>query len=98
VIDKLSPGSPSSLSVLPQGKDSPEKIKKAAQQFEALLIEQILKAGRETGSSGSLGTGEGSASQTSMDMADQQFANLLASEGGLGLAKVIASGLERKRL
>lgn len=97
MIEKLSTGSPSPIGTSPQGKDSPEKIKKAAQQFEALLIEQILKAGRETGSSGSLGTGEGSASRTSMDMADQQFASLLAAGGGFGLAKVIASGLERKQ-
>ena len=97
MIDNLTSGHPSPLSVSPQGKDSPEKIKKAAQQFEALLIEQILKAGRETGSSGSLGTGEGSASRTSMDKADQQFASLLAAGGGFGLAKVIASGLERKQ-
>jgi peptidoglycan hydrolase FlgJ len=96
VIDKLSSGPSTPIDASPQGKDSPEKIKKAAQQFEALLIEQILKAGRETGSSGSLGTGEGSASRTSMDMADQQFASLLAAGGGFGLAKVIASGLARK--
>lgn len=77
-------------------KDSPDKIKKAAEQFEALLIGQMLKSAREAGASGALGTGEDSAGQTGMELAEQQFAGLLASKGGLGLSRFITSNLERK--
>jgi peptidoglycan hydrolase FlgJ len=99
VIDKVNSGFPltdaSSRISSPRIKDSPEKIKKAAEQFEALLIGQMLKSAREAGSSGGLGTGEDNAGQTGMEMAEQQFAGLLASKGGLGLSRFITSNLER---
>jgi Rod binding domain-containing protein len=31
------------------------------------------------------------------ELAEQQFAKVLASSGGLGLAKLVVSGLERNR-
>jgi flagellar protein FlgJ len=80
----------------PGVKESPETIKKAAEQFEALLIGQILKSAREGGSSGWLGTGEDEAGQTGVDMAEQQFASVLATQGGLGLSKFITSSLASK--
>jgi flagellar protein FlgJ len=79
-----------------KGKDSPEKTKKAAEQFEALLIGQMLKSAREAGSNGGLGTGEDNAGHTGMEMAEQQFASLLASKGGLGLSRFITLNLDRK--
>lgn len=80
----------------PPVKDSPDRIKRAAEQFEALLIGQMLKSAREAGASGALGTDEDSAGQTGMELAEQQFAGLLASNGGLGLSRFITSNLERK--
>jgi flagellar protein FlgJ len=80
----------------PGAKESPEKIKKAAEQFEALLIGQMLKSAREAGSSGWLGTGEDGAGQTGVDMAEQQFASALAAKGGLGLSGFITSSLASK--
>lgn len=77
-------------------KEDPEKIKKAAEQFEALMIGQMLKAAHEAGSGGWMGTGDDQAGQTGMDMAEQQFASLIASRGGLGLARFITNDLERK--
>jgi Rod binding domain-containing protein len=81
----------------PQGKNSTEKVKGAAEQFEALMIGQLMKTAREAGSSGWLGTGEeDQAGQTGMDMAEQQLASVMAKSGGLGLTKFITQGLERK--
>ena len=77
-------------------RDDPEKIKTAAQQFEALLIGQLLKTSRGGGDSGWLGTGDDEAGQIGMEMAEQEFARMMAASGGLGMAKMIAKGLEQK--
>ena len=72
-----------------------QKSTKAAKDFEALLIGQMLQSVREEGSSW-LGTGEDDkASDAAFGMGEQQLALALAQGGGLGLSKVIASGLER---
>ena len=74
------------------GKDDPGKVRDAAQQFEALLLGQILRSARE-----SAGGWSGDASgDCATDFAEQQFAQLLSKQGGLGLASLIAAGLERK--
>jgi flagellar protein FlgJ len=74
-------------------KDDPAKVHDAAQQFEALLIGQMLRTERESGN-GWLGSGGDSAGDCATDYAEQQFATLLARQGGLGLANLIAAGLQ----
>jgi flagellar protein FlgJ len=77
--------------------DDPAKVHDAAQQFEALLIGQMLRTERESGN-GWLGSGgdsaKDSAGDCATDYAEQQFATLLARQGGLGLANLIAAGLK----
>ncbi len=73
--------------------DNPAKVHDAAQQFEALLIGQILRTERESGN-GWLGSGGDSASDCATEYAEQQFATLLARQGGLGLASLISKGLQ----
>jgi len=77
-------------------KDSPAKIHEAAQQFESLLIGQLLKTSREAGGGGWMGTDDDDAGATAMEMAEQQFARMLAASGGLGLAKTIEAGLRAR--
>jgi flagellar protein FlgJ len=72
----------------------PKKIQKAAQQFESILIEQMLKSAHAAG--GASFMGEDETSSTMSEMAEQQFAQMLASGGGMGLAKLVTKGLERK--
>jgi Rod binding domain-containing protein len=64
----------------------------AAQQFEALMLQQMLQAGHDPDESW-FGTGEDDdqANQQAMDIAQQQFASALAAHGGLGLAKMVVS-------
>ena len=69
------------------------KTRDAAQQFEALLLAQILRSLRESGRG--LGKTEESGDCTT-DFAEQQFARVLAQQGGFGLAALIAAGLEGK--
>jgi flagellar protein FlgJ len=77
-------------------KDSPAKIHDAAQQFESLLIGQLLKTSREAGGGGWLGTDDDDAGATGMEIAEQQFAKMLASNGGLGLSRTIEAGLRAR--
>jgi flagellar protein FlgJ len=72
----------------------PAKIRDAAQQFEALLLGQILRSVRENGG-GWLDSGSSTDSLT--EFAEQQLASLLAQQGGLGLAGLISQGLESQR-
>ena len=71
----------------------PAKIRDAAQQFEALLIGQILRSARESGK-GWLGSGGDSSSDCATEFAEQHLAAVLSAQGGLGLADLIAKGLK----
>ena len=75
--------------------DTPEAIAKAATQFEALLIGEVMKSAREADGSGWEGTDEQEAGSTLMEVSEQQIAQALAAAGGLGLAKMISAGLSR---
>lgn len=75
-------------------KDSPEKIRDAASQFEALLIGQVLRSAQSDEKEGLFGGGEDQAASSAMDFANDYFARALASQGGLGLTRMITKSLE----
>jgi len=75
-------------------KDDPAKIKAAATQFEALLIGQMLKSMHDS-DGGWLGTGDDESASSAMEYGQEVFAQALAQNGGLGLASMIARGLEK---
>ena len=73
----------------------PTKIQDAARQFEGLMIAQMLRDARESSKLDD-GDADGDASsQTSpiMDVADQQFAQMMAQGGGIGLGNLAVAGL-----
>ena len=72
-------------------KQTPEKIRGAATQFEALLIAQMLRSAQSDEGDSSDG---GSGSSPLIELGQQQFAQALASRGGLGIAKIVVAGLE----
>jgi Rod binding domain-containing protein len=76
-------------------RDTPEAIAKAATQFEALLIGEVMKSAREANGSGWQDTDQEEAGSTLMEVSEQQLAQALAASGGLGLAKMISAGLSR---
>ena len=53
------------------------------------MIAQMLRTARENTEDGD------SSSSTMLDVADQQFSQVLANNGGFGLAKLIAKGLNQ---
>jgi peptidoglycan hydrolase FlgJ len=73
------------------GRD-PDKVHDAAQQFEALLLGQMLRSVRES-NTGWMGSGGDAAGNCATDFAEQQFATVMAQQGGLGLATLITKGL-----
>ncbi len=74
---------------------SPEKLHSVAQQFEALLIGEMLKsiqeAAKDTGDDDDTDSG----GESAMDMAQSQFAQSIAMQGGLGLSHLIETGLAK---
>ena len=76
--------------------DSPKALHDAAQQFEAFLIAQMLRSVRESeGSEAS--TGSDSASSSALGMAEDSFAKALSLRGGLGLSRLVESGVQHAR-
>ncbi len=67
------------------------KVEGAAKQFEALMIAQMLRTARENTEDGD------SSSSTMLDLADQQFSQVLANNGGMGLAKLVVKGLNQSQ-
>jgi Rod binding domain-containing protein len=75
-------------------RDSPEKIRAAASQFESLLIGQVLKSMHEDGEGGWLGSGEDQTAASAMSLADEYLAQAISQHGGLGLSTMIARQLD----
>ena len=71
----------------------PHNVDGAAKQFESLLIGEMLRSARESADDDDESD---NTKQTMLDVADQQFAQVLANNGGLGMAKMIVKGLETK--
>ena len=76
--------------------DDPTKVKETAQQFEAMLIAQLMKSSRECSAGGWGGESEDKAGDSMMDIAEQQLSQVLAARGGLGLANLVIQGISTK--
>ena len=71
-----------------------QKLERAAQEFEALFVREMLKAMRSTVEDSSLGGG--SAGRTYQAMFDDQLAGTIAEQGGLGLTSYILEKLSEQ--
>jgi Rod binding domain-containing protein len=78
----------SNVGVAP-GSAKPTKVEDAAKQFEALMIAQMLRTARESNED------EDPTASTMLDVADQHFSQVLADNGGFGLAKLIVKNLNQ---
>lgn len=72
---------------------APERaeLARAAQQFEAIFVRQMLAAARKSHFGGDLLSSQGT--QTFRQMQDEHFADLAAQRGSFGLAKMIEAQL-----
>lgn len=95
MVDGISGSVPGVAAPASAPKDDPAKVKDAARQFEALLISQMMKSMHESGG-GWLSTGSDDDSASSaMQYGEEMFAQAMASNGGLGLANLVAAGLKK---
>ncbi len=74
-------------------RQDPAQVRQAAEQFEALLIGQMMRSAREAGGGGWLGS-EDQAAQTMGELAEQHLSQVIAAGGGFGLARLIRQGLD----
>lgn len=86
--------SPVSAGITDAAQPKPKSVEGAAKQFEALLIGEMLRSVRE--STADDDDESDNTKQTMLDQADQQFAKVLANNGGLGMARMITAGLNKE--
>jgi flagellar protein FlgJ len=88
---------PQALGALKQRalRDGEGAVRAAAEQFETLLLELVLKSMRTSVPGDSLFDNEGSRLFTGL--LDQQFARSVAQRGGLGLADLLVKQLTQLR-
>lgn len=80
-------------SAIPQApaEPKPRDTAEAAKQFEALLLNQMLQSARDAEEHGD------QAGESMWSLASQQFAKVMADNGGVGIAKLVVQGLDPKR-
>lgn len=71
------------------------KLRQASEDFEALLIGQMLQSIRESALSGWQETADQSGA-VALEMAESQLARLMASNGGLGLARTLQNSIKQE--
>lgn len=85
---------PLSLEGIRRAAGSQGKAQEVARHFEALLIQEVVKAARSATGSGWLGEDAGETSEATAQMGEEFLATAIASGGGFGLAAVFARSLE----
>jgi flagellar protein FlgJ len=89
------PVSPPSAATRPQQAADPEKIAKAAGDFEAMAIGQLLQPMFDTVDTAHGAFGGGPGEEAWKPMLVQAFARQIEAHGGLGLAKPIYDAMLR---
>ncbi len=78
-------------------EDKAQALRAVAKQFEAIMMQQMLKTSRETTWDDGFGDGEDGAGSGSMDSyrewRDEQLAQTLSTKGSLGLADMLVKQL-----
>jgi len=90
--DQATSGVNASKSAANSSRD-PAGIKKAASQFEAIILRQLLAPSIEPMMSGGLGGAQGSGGGVYSYMLTDTLANSLAQGGGLGLGRMLEKQL-----
>ena len=70
----------------------PKNIHRVAQEFESLLISQLLKSMKQ----GALGDEGGGSNDSVMQYAQESMARVLSQNGGIGMASVVERAMTQK--
>lgn len=100
-MEKLPISPTTSLAKANRGDKKPDldKLKKSCDEFESILIQQLLTSMRHAMvSPGNLGgTGGGLGKDIYLSLVDQEVSRSLAKRGGLGLGKIIYGRMVRQQ-
>ena len=86
-MDSLAAMSPQMLASLSQTDNRPANLKAAAEQFEALFVQQLLKQARSAKLADDILGSE--AGDTYLEMLDQERAKQLSAQMNLGIAEAL---------
>lgn len=86
--------SPLSVDSIRTAAGAKGQAQEIARHFEALLIQEVVKAARSASGSGWLGEDADQASEAMAQMGEEFLANAMAAAGGIGLAGVFARSIE----
>lgn len=75
-----------------EGAQDPEALRKVAQQFETLMLQQMLKQARQS-SPGLEGIFDSQQTRIAQSLSDEQVAQSLGQAGGIGLAQALLDQL-----
>lgn len=92
-VETLRRASNSSARTLSETKR--KEISKVAKDFEALFLNMMLKSMRQTIAEDKI-TGGGKAEETYRFLLDQEYANLAANKGGVGIASMVEKDLLKR--
>jgi Rod binding domain-containing protein len=70
----------------------PRNVHRVAQEFESLMISQLLKSMKQ----GALGEEDSGANDSVMQYAQESLARVLSQNGGIGMASVIERALTQR--
>ncbi len=81
-----------------EGKETREesKLRKAAEDFEGLLLGQMLQSIRES-ALGGWQENHDQAGAVALEMAESQLAQVMASQGGLGIARTLQASMKSRK-
>lgn len=86
--------SPLSVDSIRTAAGSKGQAHEIARHFEALLIQEVVKAARSASGGGWLGEDADQASEAMAQMGEEFLANAMAAAGGIGLASAFARSIE----
>jgi Rod binding domain-containing protein len=75
-------------------RNDPKNLERVAAEFESLLITQMLRAAHEASGESWFGEGEDQAGANMVAIAEESLARALSSAGGIGLGRLVVSGLQ----
>ena len=90
MIDLKPAASPGGAAAASRAAPEKERLERAARDFEALMVSELLRAAHLNGSEGWLGT-EDAAADSAFGLAEEHFSRALA--GGLGIARLVVDKL-----
>lgn len=74
-------------------QDKEQALRAVAKQFEAIMMQQMLKTSRETSFDDGFSDGESSSMDSYREWRDEQLAQNLSTKGSLGLADMLVKQL-----